>query len=113
MIDIGLILVLGILTAYNIYYLTYFKSRVKSLEKLTEQDLYYKLDAKLELLKYSALIIIAIAALFGVKEFNDLSSKYPDIKQLESNYSELSKEYERLVSTNSDLEESLIKLRES
>lgn len=84
-ISILIIIVLSVLTAFNAYYLCYFWKKAKKEGKIAEKDNYYKLDAKIELQKYLALGLIAIAAFFGFAKFSDISENLKELDSLNNN----------------------------
>lgn len=107
-----IITVLIILTGFNCYYLFYFKSRSKEIGKLEEKDNYYKLDAKIELQKYLALGLIAIASSFGYSKFTDISDKFDEFEQLRSKYKQLNEDYTQLQIVSKDLQANIVKFQQ-
>jgi hypothetical protein len=96
MTNLIIIVALIVLTAFNVYYLFYFKSLAKKSRKVEELDNYYKLDAKIELFKYLSVGLISIAALFGVSKFTDLSDKLKKVETIDEQYIKLKMDYDIL-----------------
>ena len=96
-------IVLVVLTAFNAYYLFYFKSCAKQTGAINEKDNYYKLDAKIELLKYLSIGLISIASLFGIYKLTDLSNQFKNFEDLNSKYTQLKNDYESLSKDQSEI----------
>jgi len=97
-ISILIIIVLSVLTGFNAYYLCYFWRRAKKEGKIEEKDNYYKLDAKIELQKYLAIGLIAIAAFFGFSQFSDINKDIKKVENIDSTISKLESDYQTLDS---------------
>jgi hypothetical protein len=91
------------LTAFNAYYLFYFKNRSKFPGRIEKIDNYYKLDAKIEFQKYLFLAIITIAGYFGINKFTDLSKESEKITKLETSFKSLENEYQKAQKKLDDL----------
>ena len=98
-----IIIALTVLTAFNAYYLFYFKSFVKKSRKVEELDNYYKLDAKIELFKYLSVGFISVAAFFGVSKFTDLSNELKNIEGINEQYTKSKLDYEILLRNQNEL----------
>ncbi len=103
MLNILIIIILTLLTISNLYYLFYFKRKASQEGKIKEIDNYYKLDAKIELQKYLALGLIAIAAFFGYTEFTYINEDLKNVKNIDSTISRLESDYHILDSNYKDL----------
>jgi NADH:ubiquinone oxidoreductase subunit 5 (subunit L)/multisubunit Na+/H+ antiporter MnhA subunit len=112
MINWSILIILMVLTGFNVYYLFYFKQKSRKTGRVEETDNYYKLDAKIELQKYLAIGLISIAAWFGITKFSDISDKYQKFENLERNYNNLLNDYEEMKSYNKELKEAMTEMKE-
>jgi len=108
-----IIIILAILTAFNGYYLIYFIRKASSEGKISEKDNYYKLDAKIEFLKYLTIGLISIAAFFGFQKYTDLSDKFDQFEELNTNYYQLKETYNEIRNENVRLKNQLNEINES
>ena len=102
-ISILIIIVLFVLTGFNTYYLCYFWRKTKKEGKIEEKDNYYKLDAKIELQKYLAIGLIAIAAFFGYAKFSDISENLKEVDLLNKNILKIESNLETLEDNYNNL----------
>ena len=99
-----------ILTCFNVYYLFYLKSNINAGKKVSENDNYFKLDAKIDLLKYVALAILSVGSFFGITKYSEILRDFEKIENQKYMYEELEKKYDELNNDYSKLAEEYNKL---
>ncbi len=102
-----LVIVLLIFSWFNWRYLQFFKKSAKSAKEILEKENYYKLDAKIEIIKYMAITVISVAAFFGYSKYSDLLNKYDKMEATVEKFERLNKDYDSLMVISQDLQNEL------
>ena len=104
--EVFIVIVFAALTLANLCYLIFSFRNSRRDTNSNDQNLenYYKLDAKVEFLKYTVLVIIAVAAFFGIDKFSTLSDSLTKLDTIETKFSDLSNKYAQLNSNYSNLQ---------
>ena len=91
-----LIVLLGVLTAYNIGFLRTIKKRLLSIKKIDSDENYFKLNTKIDLIQYIGVGVLTVLSLLGYNQISDLSSSSTDVKQLRNQEDDLTSNVEKL-----------------
>jgi hypothetical protein len=91
-----LIILLGVLTAYNIGFLRTIKKRLASNKNNDSDENYYKLNTKIDLIQYIGIGLLSVLSLLGYNQISDLSSSSADVKQLKNQVDDLISNVEKL-----------------
>lgn len=112
--EVFIIIVFAFLTLANLGYLVFLVRNNKGSADSNNQNLenYYKLDAKVETLKYTVLVILAVAAFFGIDKFTKLSDDLAKVEAIETKFDDLSSKYAQLNSNHDNLQNSYQNLYE-
>lgn len=102
-----LVIVLLIFSLFNWRYLQFFKKSAKSAKEILEKENYYKLDAKIEIIKYMAIAVISVAAFFGYSKYTDLLDRYDKMEATVEKFERLNKDYDSLMVISQTLQTEL------